>query len=145
MMLIRTFQPKYVPQVTALVAETFNRHYKPEFYLSLLEGWKEGFLIVEDEKGIIGVLAAMISAPKEARILLMAIRQELRGRGIGGQLLHEFLLRCVRADLKAVRLEVRITNKSAIRFYDKHGFTFISVLPSFYEDGEPGYLMRKIL
>ncbi len=145
MLLIRTFHPKYLSQVTALIADTFDRHYKSEFYLSLLESWKEGFLVVEDEKGVVGVLAAMISAPKEARVLLMAIRPEHRNRGIGGQLLREFILRCVRADIKTVRLEVRISNRSAIRFYNSQGFNFISVLPSFYEDDEPGYLMRKML
>ena len=87
----------------------------------------------------------MISAPKEGRILLMATRPEHRNRGIGSMLLREFVVRCIRSDIKAVRLEVRISNEKAIRFYNAHGFNFISVLPSYYEDGEPGYLMRRVL
>ena len=128
-----------------MIADTFNRNYNPEFYLSILERWPSGFLVVEDERGLVGVLAAVISAPKEARILLMAVRPIYRKRGIGTMLLSEFISRCVPLDLKAVNLEVRISNEKTIRFYGAKGFNIISLLPSYYEDGEAGYLMRKVL
>jgi ribosomal-protein-alanine N-acetyltransferase len=145
MLLIRDFLPKDLQQVTALIADTFNRNYNPEFYLSILERWPSGFLVVEDERGLVGVLAAVISAPKEARILLMAVRPIYRKRGIGTMLLSEFISRCVTLDLKAVSLEVRISNEKAIRFYDAKGFNIISLLPNYYEDGEAGYLMKRVL
>jgi ribosomal-protein-alanine N-acetyltransferase len=145
MLLIRNFNPQDLSQVTALVADTFNRNYNPDFYLSLFEKWGGGFLIAEDEKGLVGVLVAMISAPKEARILLMAVRPVYRNRSIGTMLLNEFISRCVRLNLKAVNLEVRISNEKAVRFYDTKGFNIISLLPNYYEDGEGGYLMKKVL
>ncbi|UCE39191.1 MAG: GNAT family N-acetyltransferase [Thermoplasmata archaeon] len=145
MMLIRDFREKDLVHVSNLVVETFNRNYNPEFYISLFERWKRGFLVVEDERGVVGVLVAAISAPKEARILLMAIRPEHRGKGIGTMLLSEFISRCFIADIKSVSLEVRVSNESALRFYNNQGFDVISLLPSYYEDGEAGYLMRKAL
>ncbi|MEE9150768.1 MAG: GNAT family N-acetyltransferase [Thermoplasmata archaeon] len=145
MLLIRDFHSKDLSQVTELIADTFNRNYNPGFYFSLRERWKSGFLVAADEGGVVGVLVAVISAPKEARILLMAVRPIYRNRDIGTMLLNEFISRCVRLDLKAVNLEVRISNEKAIRFYDTKGFNFISLLPSYYEDGEAGYLMRKVL
>jgi ribosomal-protein-alanine N-acetyltransferase len=145
MLLIRDFHEKDLKQVTSLIADTFNRNYNPQFYMSILERWPSGFLIVEEEHGLLGVLAAVISAPKEARILLMAVRPRYRNRGIGTGLLSEFISRCVALDLKAVNLEVRISNEKAIRFYDTKGFNIISLLPNYYEDGEAGYLMRKVL
>ena len=145
MLLIRDLRPTDLAQVAVLVANTFNRNYDPSFYLSIYDSWKSGFLIAEDEKGIIGVSMAAISAPKEARILLMAVRSEYRNRGIGRLLLAEFISRCFRADIKIVSLEVRVSNKKAIRFYRSHGFSIISILPSYYEDDEAGYLMRKML
>lgn len=145
MLLLRDFRPKDLSDVSVLIADTFNRNYTPEFYLSLQERWNGGFLVAEGEKGVIGVLVGVISAPKEARILLMAVRPIHRNRGIGTMLLNEFVSRCFRLDLKAVNLEVRISNEKAIRFYDSQGFNIISLLPSYYEDGEAGYLMRKVL
>jgi ribosomal-protein-alanine N-acetyltransferase len=145
MLLIRDFHTKDLQQVSSLIVDTFNRHYNPEFYLSFMERWRSGFLVAEDERGIIGVLTAMISVPKEGRILLMAVQPSYRNRGIGTQLLKEFISRCFIMDLKAVNLEVRISNEKAIRFYDSHGFNIMTLLPSYYEDGEAGYLMKKIL
>lgn len=102
-------------------------------------------MVVENEKGIIGCLAAVISAPKEARIILMAVRPEHRNRGIGTLLLSEFISRCFISDIRSVNLEVRVSNDKAMRFYNTQGFDIISLLPSYYEDGEAGYFMKKVL
>jgi len=145
MLFIRDFTHSDIPQVSSLISDTFARNYNPEFYLSILEGWEKGSLVVEDEKGIIGVLSAVISSPKETRILLMTVRPIYRNKGIGTMLLNEFISRCFSFDLRAVNLEVRVSNENAIRFYGSHGFKIISILPSYYEDGEAGYLMKKML
>ncbi|UCE74061.1 MAG: hypothetical protein JSV56_13745 [Methanomassiliicoccales archaeon] len=60
-------------------------------------------------------------------------------------LLSELMTRCYQLDLKAVSLEVRISNEKGIRFYNKHGFSIKTIITSYYEDGEAGYLMRKAL
>ncbi|UCE74062.1 MAG: hypothetical protein JSV56_13750 [Methanomassiliicoccales archaeon] len=73
MLLVRNFRRKDLPEITTLIADTFNRNYNYNFYLSIFEKWQGGFLIAEDERGVVGVLTAVISAPKEARILLMAV------------------------------------------------------------------------
>ncbi len=145
MHVIRDFHPDDLPQVSSLIAATFNRDYNQSFYLTIYEAWRGGFLVAEDEKGIIGVLVAVIFAPKETRILLMAVRPESRNRGIGTMMLNELISRCFRMDIKTVNLEVRVTNERAIRFYKTHGFETLSLLPSFYEDGGAGYHMRKML
>ena len=108
MLLIRDFKKKDLKDVTALISDTFNRNYNPEFYFAIWERWRSGFLVVENEKGIIGCLAAVISAPKEARIILMAVRPEHRNRGIGTLLLSEFISRCFISDIRSVNLEVRV-------------------------------------
>jgi ribosomal-protein-alanine N-acetyltransferase len=145
MLLIRDFKKKDLEDVSALISDTFGRNYNPEFYFAIWERWRSGFLVVENEQGIIGCLAAVISAPKEARIILMAVRPEHRNRGIGTLLLSEFISRCFISDMRSVKLEVRVSNDKAMRFYNDQGFDIISLLPSYYEDGEAGYLMRKVL
>ncbi len=145
MLLIRDFKEKDLKDVSALITETFNRSYNPEFYLAIRDRWKSGFLVVEDERGVVGTLAAVISAPKEARILLMAIQMEHRNRGMGTMLLSEFISRCHISDIRSISLEVRVSNDKAMRFYNDQGFDIISLLPAYYEDGEAGYLMKKVL
>lgn len=145
MLVIRNFKREDLGEVSSLIAKTFNRNYNPEFYLSLYERWHDGFFIARDTHDIIGVCIAMISAPKTARILLMAVRGDYRSRGIGAQLLNELIKRCIILDLKGVTLEVRISNKPGIRFYEKHNFAIKSIITDYYEDGEAGYLMKRIL
>jgi ribosomal-protein-alanine N-acetyltransferase len=145
MLLIRNFREKDLKQVTNLIADEFNRNYNPDFYFSLYERWNGGFLIAEDERGVVGVLVAMLSQPKEARILLMAVKPQFRGRRIGAMMLSELVTRCMQLNLMAVTLEVRISNKKAISFYNSHGFTVKTIISNYYEDGEAGYLMRKVL
>ena len=145
MLVIRNFKRDDLLEVASLIAKTFNRNYNPEFYLALYDRWHDGFLIAHDNHGIIGVCVAMISAPKTARILLMAVRTEHRNRGIGAQMLQELINRCILLDIKTMTLEVRISNKPGIRFYENHNFEIKSIITDYYEDGEAGYLMSRVL
>jgi len=47
------------------------------------------------------------------------------------------------AALASERVEVRISNEEAIRFYKRYGFDVAAVLPKFYTDGEDGFKMVK--
>jgi ribosomal-protein-alanine N-acetyltransferase len=145
MLLIRNFKKDDLEQVNTLVSNEFARSYNPDFYLSLYSRWHDGFLIAQDKLGVIGMCASVICAPKTARILLMTVRPDYRNKGIGAQLLSELVIRCIQLDLKALTLEVRISNKPGIRFYQKHGFTIKTIISNYYEDGEAGYLMRRVL
>jgi ribosomal-protein-alanine N-acetyltransferase len=145
MLLIRNFRYDDIRSVAGIVSSVFNRHYSDGFYESIHESWREGFLVAQSENGTVGILAAMISAPKEARILLMAVKPEYRNQGIGRSMLGEFTERCFSKGLKVLNLEVRISNDAAIRFYKNQGFDIISVIPNYYEDGSPGYHMKKLL
>lgn len=145
MLLIRNFRYNDIHSVAGIVSSVFNRHYSDGFYESIHESWREGFLVAQSENGTVGILAAMISVPKEARILLMAVKPAYRNQGIGRSMLAEFTERCFARGLKAINLEVRIANDSAIRFYKNQGFEIISVIPNYYEDGSPGYHMKKLL
>ncbi len=145
MLVIRNFKRDDLLDVSSLIAKTFKRNYNPEFYLSLYDRWQDGFLVAHDTHGVIGVCVAMISAPKTARILLMAVQSQHRNRGIGAQMLKELINRCILNDIKTMTLEVRISNKPGIRFYETHNFEIKSIISGYYEDGEAGYLMRRTL
>ena len=49
------------------------------------------------------------------------------------------------AGLSTIRLEVRVDNIPAIKFYKKNGFSIISTLKNFSSDLSDAYLMWKIL
>ena len=65
-----------------------------------------------------------------------------RGSGIG-----QALLRACEAKLKfpTVKLTVRISNQRAISLYEKEGYRTVDIWTKYYNDGEDGLVMEKIL
>ena len=52
----------------------------------------------------------------------IGVRQQYRNQGLGSLLLKHFLNRCQSVGASSVILEVRVSNATAIRFYEKFGF-----------------------
>lgn len=84
----------------------------------------------------------------EATLMDIAVAPKWRGQGLGQQLLTEFLLHCRRLDTADVWLEVRASNQSAIRLYEKSQFEVIDVRKNYYptlEGKENALVMKKSL
>ena len=64
----------------------------------------------------------------------IGLRQAIRGQGFGSILLKSFLSACLTSGTDFVILEVRISNKSAIGFYEKFGFVQTGRRRGFYAD-----------
>jgi len=143
---IRRFQPGDLAGVLELVNATFREQYDHRMYLALAATWPDATLVaVDGSQRLVGIIFASLQREVEGRILIFAIQPELRNRGLGSRMLREFLLVCLSRGMRAVTLEVRVSNESAIRFYTRHGYRLVGHLPSFYRDGEAGYVMRKAI
>ena len=115
------------------------------------------FLVVEDtapgasgqaQKPVpVGYSIACIcrGRPDLANLISIAVIQEARGRGAASLLLSSTVRRLKLRNVERLTLAVRKSNGSAIRFYERHGFTHLRRAPRYYEDGEDGLLMRKKL
>jgi ribosomal-protein-alanine acetyltransferase len=75
-----------------------------------------------------------------AWIATIAVLPEYRGRGIGKALLRacEELL-----ETSHIRLNVRASNKAAIRLYEETGYQKAGLWKDYYEDGEDALVMQK--
>ena len=75
-------------------------------------------------------------------IATIAVDPRYRRRGIGRALLHA----CERSlGVPRSRLTVRISNQVAISMYEKEGYTTVDVWKAYYNDGEDGIIMEKVL
>lgn len=73
----------------------------------------------------------------------IGLRQTIRGKGFGTLLLKSFLNRSRAAGASHVILEVRVSNTTAIRFYERMGFAQSGRRRAFYADPvEDAYTMR---
>ena len=145
MLRVRQFSPTDLPAISALVKESLRENYPPSLYLDIHRWWREGFLVAEDGGYILGFLAAVVSAPQVARVLMLAVHEPWRRRRIGSYIMDAFLRECGMRGMKSVELEVRKSNVPAIQFYTRYGFQISNLIPRFYTDGEDGLKMRRHL
>lgn len=144
-MRIRPFSPSDVEPVSGIVREALRENYPPSLYFDLYHWWREGFIVAENSGQVIGFIAGVVPQPGQARILMLAVEEAHRNRGIGTQLMNSFVGVCAMRGMKSVELEVRQSNVGGISFYKRHGFQLMHSLEKFYTDGEDGYKMMKHL
>ena len=82
--------------------------------------------------GLIQGYGVMSVAAGESHILNISVRPESQRQGIGSKLMKHFLQLARRHDADTVMLEVRPSNKLAIKLYEKLGFNEIGVRRNYY-------------
>jgi ribosomal-protein-alanine N-acetyltransferase len=76
----------------------------------------------------------------------LVVAPEQRRRGIGSELLGELLLDLQSKGVRASSLEVRESNVSATRLYEKHGFTPVGRRIGYYRNPpEDAVILRRVL
>lgn len=79
-------------------------------------------------------------------IVQFAIHPALHGKKLGTLLMRHFLDRVESLEeVRAITLEVRTKNESAIALYLNHGFQIINTKRQFYSNGDDAYYMVKVV
>jgi ribosomal-protein-alanine N-acetyltransferase len=138
-------QPNDIFPVIALAFETLPERYNPSIFTQFYESCPEGFLVALTNETIIGFLIGIKTAPDTARILMLAVKDTYRKKGIGSSLLTHFIKEMKQQNVTRAELEVRTSNKRALRFYQSRGFLLQETLQRFYQNGENAYSMHKEL
>jgi ribosomal-protein-alanine N-acetyltransferase len=79
------------------------------------------------------------------RIITIDVTPPAQHTGLGSLLLTSAETELRQAGCDYVSLEVAVDNDSALRFYKKHGYSVLKVLPRYYLDSIDGLLMGKKL
>ena len=101
-------------------------------------------LVFEENQTIIGYIDWWITY-EQAQLANIAVCPTNRKQGVGQQLLNKALQEAIEEECENMTLEVRISNKRAIQFYEKNGFITVNTRKNYYKDGENAYLMIKPL
>lgn len=94
---------------------------------------ENNFLLVCEADGHVAGYADTWCVLDEATITNIAVREDLRGKGIGAMLLKTALDMAKERDISAVTLEVRKSNEPAIKLYNCFGFEAVGIRPGYYE------------
>ena len=77
-----------------------------------------------------------------SQITTIAINPSLQRLGYGKKLLDYIIKVLKKRKVTIITLEVRITNKGAIKMYQKFGFYKVAIRKHYYENGEDAFLMK---
>lgn len=148
------------------------RHYRPEDFARLLEidqiCFVEGIAYDEQElrhffaipsaitlvaeEAESGAIAGFIVADRlrrrrapgyMGRIITIDVVPEQQHTGVGTLLIGGAEAELKQAECDHVVLEVAVDNDRALRFYKKHGYSVLKVLPKYYLDSIDGLMMGK--
>ena len=141
----RNFEHEDLFEVVRLANRSLNESYDGGLFLQLGDLYPDGFIVCESRAGIAGFLLGVIERAYEARILILAVDERARSKGIGARLVKLFEERFMHRAIRRINLEVRVSNETAIKLYEKLGFEKRKILPRYYADGEDAYLMTKLV
>ena len=84
---------------------------------------------------MVGYGVIMLAAG-EAHILNLCVDPDHQGRGLGRFILRHLVSRCAQTDIDMVILEVRRSNRHAMRLYEVEGFHELGVRKDYYPADE---------
>jgi len=145
MPLIRRFKKEDLKEVQNIADISLKEVYDRNLFITIKELWQNGFRVYEISGEVAGFICGTILDSRSVRVLMLAVHPIYRNRGIGTELLQRFTEISLSIGATKIVLEVRISSKKAIRFYQKRGFQIVKTLEDFYTDGENGYQMVRYL
>jgi len=141
-MIVDKFSKGDLDNLMLFLDDNITENYEKEVFLTIMKRWPEGFLIVRNGNEIVGVACGAIQPNSKLRVLIVALANDFRRKGLGGKLLNMMIERSLNYGVKKVTLEVR-KDSTAILFYRKLNFSSVDVLPCYYQDGCDGIVMEK--
>jgi ribosomal-protein-alanine N-acetyltransferase len=128
---IRQMTKSDIPRVLKLEKELFADPWPRRAFEEQIEdeGW--GSIVAESSGVIIGYGCYLVTGA-EAHLTNIAVEKAHRRKSVANQLLQTILDTVIEAGCEYILLEVRPSNKEAIRFYEKNGFDLMYRRPAYY-------------
>jgi ribosomal-protein-alanine N-acetyltransferase len=134
-----------IAELIALENDCFADAWTQSTLNTALTDEKTFVLVAEDEAGKICGYATAWVILDEGELTRVAVFAENRGRGIGRVLTKAILELCRNHGAQTMFLEVRESNTTAQRLYERCGFSRAGLRRGYYADGEDAVIMRNSL
>src|ERR671926_1193981 len=136
--MIRRCEERDLNSVVNINMATLPEHYSDYFFESLLRELPEAFIVAEVDDKVIGYIMCKIEFGfsnfrklgfvKKGHVVSVAVLEEHRGKGVGKALMVEGINGVLSRKSDEIYLEVRVSNKSAVKMYENLGFKIKSRL-----------------
>jgi ribosomal-protein-alanine N-acetyltransferase len=152
---LRKFNINDLEKIVYINRICLPENYSNSFFIDLHKRFPETFIVAEENGDIVGYILCRIETSlekfgfggliKKGHIVSVAVLPEYRKRGIGQGLLTLAMKNMPFYNAKRCYLEVRVSNLSAIKVYQKLGLQIVRTIRSYYSDGENAYVMSRNL
>lgn len=141
MITVRAMRKEDVAAVAKLEAQIFSQPWSAQGFWDALALSDTVFLVAEEGNRILGYCGMYLTID-EGEITNVAVDSGERCRGVGQELLIQMQKEAKHRGITRLVLEVRVSNHSAIRLYERNGFSIAGVRKGFYEcPREDAYIM----
>ena len=143
-MILREMLVEDLDQVMKIERELFSPPWTREGCFTYLTHKDAMFLVVE-EKGEILAYCGLLMVLDEGDITNVAVRPDRQREGIGHFLMDSLIRLAEEQGVTTIHLEVRVGNDTAIRLYERMGFTRDGIRKQYYTDPvEDALLMTRL-
>lgn len=133
-----------LPEILTIENASFSDPWTFQGFLDCLK-YSYSTLLTCKADGRVAGYGCLYAFGEEGEIINVAIAPEFRGRGYGEKLVFELIHQGRIKGVSRFILDVRMSNASAIRLYEKAGFKTIAIEKNFYENPkEDAWLMELV-
>jgi ribosomal-protein-alanine N-acetyltransferase len=143
--LTRSARTEDIPAVAALEAQVFPDPWPQHLYLQEVGQPLRFQRVAYTENGYIAAYLFACWQLDELHVLKVATHPLYEGRGLARTLLDEAKCEGQRSEARGLILEVRPSNRRAIRLYRHLGYDVLGRRPRYYADGEDALVMSLAL
>lgn len=122
--------------VSAIEREAFSTPWSRQAFRSLMGRADSELWVVEAPLGQIAGYAVVWCIGDYGELANLAVRADVRGKGVGAALLDHVLDRARQRGVHEMFLEVRASNRGAVALYESRGFRQVAVRKRYYRAPE---------
>lgn len=143
MAVIRDMQLNDLKEIMEIEKSSFPKPWSMNAFITQMAKDSSICLACEEEGHVIGYIIAT-QYVEVWHILDIAVREDRRRHYVATDLLEELLKRCGRKKHRGYTLEVRKSNRGALKMYESFNFICSGVRKGYYSDnGEDALIMWK--
>jgi len=123
-----------IPAVAALESEIYPQPWAPRVFFDELAMDNRRYLVAVDESAAPIGYGGLLIVEDDAHITTIAVAPRARGQQLGTRLMLRLVDEAIDTETRHLTLEVRASNETAQRLYDRFGFEPVGRRKNYYED-----------
>lgn len=137
---IHKLEHRFLDEIDRIEKDSFKEPWSKEAYEKELTNIMANYRVITVENEVVAY-GGFWKILDEADINNIAVKKEYRGMGFGKMLMNALIEDAKAQNVKAMTLEVRVSNQSAISLYKKLGFKEAGTRKKYYPDNEDALIM----